>query len=215
MIMDTIKDAHDQTLLQLQETVALSVEPLAERIIGVSAHADAIENSLGCFARKLDNLTRIADEPSDTIDIKNHLMLADSRLDGLQRRCEVTEALLASAEGVSSFSAGSVTGGGPIFVDPQFPQVGMQVMLHDLKKAELNGKLGIIVSIGPERAGITIGADPKPLSLKYSNLYVVGNGTPPDTPSSSSICPPTTSTSFRSSTEAHAARPGSLGSLSC
>ena len=69
-----------------------------------------------------------------------------------------------------------------------FPETGMRVMLHGLRTEKFNGALGTVASLSDERAGVLLDGAPSPVSIKYANLFLIGNDLP--SPSAPSPSPP-------------------------
>lgn len=65
------------------------------------------------------------------------------------------------------------------YMEPVVVHTGARVLVHGLTKTELNGRLGEVVLCGPERAGVILDGDARPIALKYTNLYAVGAAPPP------------------------------------
>merc|ERR1712060_400965 len=71
----------------------------------------------------------------------------------------------------------------PLAADPVIgvepPQVGMRVLVHSMRALEHGGRLGKILSVDGERAGVLLDDAPKPISIKVVNLFVLRAGPPP------------------------------------
>ena len=62
-------------------------------------------------------------------------------------------------------------------------QVGTRILLVGLKRIDLNGNLGAIISVDCERAGVLLEKTGHKMAVRYGNLLMVGTGPPPSGPS--------------------------------
>ena len=67
----------------------------------------------------------------------------------------------------------------PHHIAPLPVQVGMRVLLHDLRATALNGKLGVVHSLSEERAAVLLDDAEKPVLINFGNLFAIGCGPPP------------------------------------
>jgi hypothetical protein len=76
----------------------------------------------------------------------------------------------------------------PDYSATQLPRIGMRILLHNLKRTDLNGKFATILSVGDERAGVLLDDSDMKMSIRYANLLVVATG-PPPSGLASTTCP--------------------------
>ena len=55
----------------------------------------------------------------------------------------------------------------------------MRILLHNLKRTNLNGKFATVLSVGDEWAGVLLDDSGMKMSIRYANLLVVAIGPPP------------------------------------
>eukprot|EP00972_Heterocapsa_arctica_P036220 5329407-Heterocapsa_arctica.AAC.1 len=59
----------------------------------------------------------------------------------------------------------------------------MRILLIGLKRTDLNGNFGTIISVDCERAGVLLENTGHKMAVRYENLLMVGTGPPPSGPS--------------------------------